>query len=84
VIQTHVARLLKGIDFAIWSPRSPARRPCERIAENGMRAFRFAGAVNSHEQRGVGDVADEGFAGAHPDNDIRSHHKHCLPITDRG
>ena len=41
------------------------------MAENGIGAFRFASAVNSRGERGVGDVADEGFAGAHPDNDIR-------------
>src|SRR5438093_7890316 len=39
--------------------------PRERIAENGIRPFRFASAVNGREERGVGDVADEGFAGAH-------------------
>src|SRR5437773_3938731 len=42
--------------------------PRKRIAENGIGPFRFAGAVNCCEERGVGDVADEGFAGAHPDS----------------
>jgi hypothetical protein len=42
--------------------------PCERIAENGIGPFRFAGAVNGCEQRGVGDVADEGIASAHSDS----------------
>src|SRR4029077_17518819 len=37
----------------------------KRIAENGIGPFRFAGAVNGRKERGVGDIADEGFAGAH-------------------
>ncbi len=39
--------------------------PRKRIAENGIGPFRFAGGVNGREKRGVGDVADEGFADAH-------------------
>jgi hypothetical protein len=42
--------------------------PRERIAENGIGPFRFAGAVNGREERGVGDVADEGISGAHSDS----------------
>jgi hypothetical protein len=34
--------------------------PRKRIAENGIESFRFAGAVNGCEERGVGDVADKG------------------------
>jgi hypothetical protein len=45
--------------------------PRERIAENGIRPFHFAGAVNGREQRGVGDVADERFARAHSDSLLR-------------
>src|SRR5437899_9691513 len=42
--------------------------PRERIAENGIGPFHFAGAVNSRAEGGGGDVADEGFAGAHCDS----------------
>src|SRR5436190_16733091 len=42
--------------------------PRERIAENGIGPFRFAGAVNGREERGIGDVADEGIAGAYSDS----------------
>src|SRR5436190_8730129 len=40
----------------------------ERIAENGIGPFRFAGAVNGREERGVRDIAHEGIAGAHSDS----------------
>src|SRR5438034_6274509 len=42
--------------------------PREQIAENGIGPFRFAGAVNGREERGIGNIADEGIAGAHSDS----------------
>src|SRR5439155_6418193 len=44
------------------------KAPRKWIAENGIGPFGFAGAVNGREERGIGDVADEGIAGAHPDS----------------
>ena len=42
--------------------------PRKWIAENRIGPFCFAGAVDGREERGIGDIADERFAGAHSDS----------------
>jgi len=50
---------LKTSECAISSPRSPARRRANGIAEKRVSPFRLAGAINSSEQGRIGNVPDQ-------------------------